>query len=286
MINPKDVLIPKSLNDALLNNNIGIFVGAGLSIGAGFPSWKGLLSELIDIVKQETSIPDEKITELKNLIKNPSKYLMVAEELKDILPSDLYKFVKTKFDDKTIKPTGIHNKLLKINSKFIITTNYDILLENAYVSEYHMMPSVYTYKDAASINYSVCSGDKFILKAHGDSSRAPNEIILTDKDYRNIIYNERGYQSVLHVLFSTFNILFLGVSLNDPEINLLLGYIHHIFHGGTPTHYALMPDDEITTTEKERWRKDYNIQIITYNPEDNHKEIEDYVDAILKIQNV
>jgi len=276
--------IPPSLITALKKSNCGLFVGAGLSITAGFPCWKDLLLELTTQLKDETNTPNIKIEELKSLIDNPAKYLLVAEEIKELLPSGLHKFIKRRFDDKKIIPTSLHRKLFEINNKFILTTNYDTLLENAYVKVKHEMPTVYTYKDAASINYNLCENEHFILKAHGDSSRAPKEIILTDKDYRSIIYNERGYQSVLHVIFSTFNILFLGISLTDPEILLLLGFIHHIFHGGSPDHYALIPINNVTETEINRWKKDYNINIITYDPVDEHRQVEEFIDELISKQ--
>ena len=276
--------IPNNLIKAINKGNCGVFVGAGLSINAGFPSWKSLLSELIEKVRVETKTPPEKIDELISLINNPAKYLLVAEELRDLLPTELHKYIKEKFDNKSIKPTTLHERLFSLTNNFIVTTNYDTLLENAYVKVKQEMPSVYTYKDAASINYNLYERDYFILKAHGDASRAPKEIVLTEKDYRNIIYNERGYQSVLQVMFSTSNILFLGVSLNDPEINLLLGFIHHIFHGGSPDHYALMAQDQVTATEIDRWRKDYNINIITYDPIDDHNQVQEFVEGLISKQ--
>ena len=72
-----------------------------------------------------------------------------------------------------------------------------------------------------------------------------------------------------------------GISLNDPELLLLLGYIHNIFHGGSPTHYALVSGDVVSETEVERWRKDYNIEIIKYDPKDNHIEVKTFLEKII-----
>ncbi len=276
--------IPMNLIDSIKKGKCGLFIGAGLSINAGFPTWKELILELIDKVKKETRTPVSKTDELTSLVNNPTKYLLVAEEIRDLLHTGLTKYIKVRFDDNKIEPTSLHKKLFSIYHNYMITTNYDLLLENAYVKVNGRMPNVYTYKDASSINYNLYEREKFILKAHGDSSRAPEEIILTEKDYRRIIYNERGYQSILQAMFSTSNILFLGVSLNDPEINLLLGFIHHIFHGGAPDHYALMQRDQVTETEIDRWRKDFKINIITYDPADNHKQVEEFVDGIIAKQ--
>lgn len=275
------ITIPPKLKTAYLDGSFGIFVGAGLSQGAGLPNWETLLLELISHAQENDMLSDAKEADLLKLVKDSSKYLLVAEELREVLNTDLQKFIKKRFDDDSIEPTEVTKKTIRLKSKFIITTNYDTLMENSYIKVHSKMPNVLTYRDAATINYNILSNIPFILKAHGDAKRAPNEIILTEKDYRNIIFKENGYQSVLHVLFSTSSILFLGASLKDPELNLVLSYIHNIFHGGGPSHFALINSNEVTSVEKDRWRKDYNINIITYDPHDNHKEVENLIDALI-----
>lgn len=275
--------LPPKLIDSYKNGSFGIYIGSGISRASGLPDWKSFLNELISYAKDNNFINDSQKSELELLIEKPSNYLMVAEELKDILTSDLPKYIKAKFDNKALTPSDALCKMIKLKNKFIITTNYDTLIEKAYAKVYSDIPNPLTYKNASAINYNILTNESFILKAHGDAKSAANEIILTEKDYRNIIFREKGYQSVLHVLFSTCNILFLGASLNDPELKLLLGYIHNIFHGGSPDHYALINKNDISSTEIARWRKDYNINIIPYDPIDNHKQVELYIDELLKI---
>jgi hypothetical protein len=265
---------------AIDKGSFGVYVGAGLSMGAGLPSWPQLLNDLIDIIERK-GIAASRIDEMRILSSQPAKFLLLAEEIRDLIQNDLEKLIRERFEDKSKQPTETHDSLVKLKTKFIITTNYDTLIEKALVKNYNnFFPTVYTYKDASSINYSLWNNDHFVLKAHGDA-KTPKEIVLTERDYRNIIYNQSGYQSILHAIFSTNSILFIGVSLNDPELLLLLSYIHNIFHGGTPNHYALMSRDAVNQTEIERWRKDYNIQIVSYDPVDNHKEVKNYIDEIL-----
>lgn len=275
--------IPPKLIESYKNKSFGVYVGAGLSRASGLPDWGNLLNNLIDYARENGNIQDAKSDELKKL-NEPSNYLLLAEELKDILASDLPKYIKRNFDNKDLKPTETLCKIVQLNYKFIVTTNYDTLIEKAYAKVFSDIPNPLTYKNASAINYNILTNEPFILKAHGDAKSAANEVILTEKDYRNIIFKEKGYQSVLHVLFSTCNVLFLGASLKDPELKLLLGYIHNIFHGGSPDHFALISKDEITGTEIDRWRKDFNINVITYDPAENHKEVENFVDHLLALQ--
>lgn len=272
----------EDIKKAINKNSFGLYVGAGLSIGAGLPSWPQLLNELIDSLERKGIANKDNANEMRKLSNIPSKYLLLAEEIRDLAQNDLERLIRDRFEDKTKQPTKTHNILVKLKSKFIITTNYDTLIEKALVKNFaNYFPTIYTYKDASSINYSLWNNDHFVLKAHGDA-KTPKEIILTEKDYRNIIYNQSGYQSILHAIFSTNSILFVGVSLNDPELLLLLGYIHNIFHGGSPNHYALIAENAVTNTEIERWRKDFNIHIIPYNDRDNHIEVKEYLENILR----
>jgi SIR2-like domain len=273
-------MIPPNLIDAYKKGSFGVFVGAGISQGSGLPSWQSLLKELIEDCKKNGTISTKKASELLKISKDTSKYLLIAEELREIMGADMQKYIQKRFDEDTLKPSLTLKAIIKLNYKFIITTNYDTLIERAFVED-GVVPNDITYKDAATINNNLLNSKSFLLKAHGDARRSWNEIIITEKDYRNIIYREPGYQSVLQVIFSMFNILFLGVSLNDPELKLLLGYIHNVFHGGSPQHFALMDKTKITPTEIERWRKDFQINIIPYDPKDDHKAVHDLVVELL-----
>lgn len=274
-------MVKDDIVKAIKKGSFGIYVGAGISMGSGMPSWESLLNELIDLIEAKGIVPD-KVPEMRQLLKFPNKYLMIAEDIRDLIQKDLEDLIRIKFEDRTKLPNSTHDVIVKLKSKFIITTNYDTLIEKALIKNYdNHFPTVYTYKDSSNINYSLWNGDHFVLKAHGDA-KSPKDIILTEKDYRHIIHNLNGYQSILHAIFSTNSILFVGVSLNDPELLLLLGYIHNIFHGGSPIHYALLPVNSITKTEIDRWRKDFNIECITYNSENNHIELKNYLNELLE----
>ncbi len=106
-------------------------------------------------------------------------------------------------------------------------------------------------------------------------------IILTEKDYRKILYTKLAYKSILNTLFSSFNILFLGASLADPETKMLLGYIHSVFSGHNPAHFALMSNESVNPVEAKRWLKDFNIKIITYDPKNNHSEVDRFLKMLI-----
>lgn len=272
--------IPIDLINSFKNERGGLYIGAGLSQAVGLPNWEGLLSDLIALSEKVSYKPNrEFIDNCKELSKQSSKFLILAQELKDFLQDSFRKYIIEKYSDNCPPPSSIHLKLISISYKFIITTNYDTLLENAYVQVNNKQAKVYTFKDSPDIAYDLWNGRPFILKAHGDANKTQQGIILTEKDYREILFQERGYQSILQSLFTTKTILFIGTSLVDPELKLLLSFIHSSFHGGGPTHYALISEKEMNTVEAESWRKNFNIQIIPYSPVNNHEEVSHFIDT-------
>jgi hypothetical protein len=270
--------IPIDLVQSFKQGKGGVFVGAGLSQRAGLPSWEGLLTDLIELAEKVSYKPNHDfIRSCKELLTHPSKYLLLAQELKDFLQDSFRKYIIEKYADNCPTPTEDHLKIINYPYQFIITTNYDTLLENAFVKVHGKQAKVHSFKDSPDIAYDLWNGRPFILKAHGDANKSQQGIILTEKDYRQILFQEKGYQSILQSLFTTKTILFLGSSLSDPELKLLLSFIHSSFHGGGPTHYALVCENEMNNVEAESWRKNFNIQIIPYSSENNHKEVSEFI---------
>jgi hypothetical protein len=125
----------------------------------------------------------------------------------------------------------------------------------------------------------------FILKAHGDAAKPGNGIILTINDYRGLA-RERAYQSLLASIFTLNSVLFVGVSLNDPELLVMLDYLADTFEPGSrPIHYALIAKEEINPIEEERWLKDYLIQIIPISSANDYADVPGAIEALMKSEN-
>ncbi|MFC4732605.1 SIR2 family protein [Salipiger abyssi] len=265
--------IPTELFDAYREGKCGVFVGAGLSQGAGLPDWAGLLVSLIDKAESDYSIPKEKADDCRKLAEDPAKFLMLAQEMKEVLGVEFKSVIEDVFGRADLQPTQAHELLVSLKgNRFIITTNYDMLIEQAFAKNEQYRQG-YKYYEAHALQRDLYKRAFFILKAHGDAKTAPEHIILTDKDYRRILYKEPGYQSALQSIFTMYSVIFLGSSLKDPDLQLLLNYINAAFPEGGIPHYALMTTDEIGNTERGRWKKDYNMRIIPISSEDNYEDI-------------
>jgi NAD-dependent SIR2 family protein deacetylase len=265
--------IPTGIKEAFGKNKAGIYVGAGVSASVGLPIWNSFLKILIEKVEEINIVSAEKKKDLYSLLADNAKFLTLAEELKELLSSDFYRIITELFKETTPDPSDLHEEIIKLPSRFIITTNYDNLLEKAYIKIKMAEPNKFSFYDATDLIYYLFNEKHFILKAHGDAGKARQGIILTEKDYREILFNNLGYKSILENLFLSHCIIFLGTSLTDPELLLLLKYVQNVFEGGNVKHYALIDKKHINQTEVERWKKDYNIEVLKYDPHDNHIEV-------------
>ena len=273
--------IPEALRQAYGAGRCAVLVGAGASKGAGLPLWGELLSRMIDSAVAHKVITPEREGEYRNLATRTDKFLMVASGLKDDLRSHFDQFIEETFIVPKPQPTPLHEALVALDKlQFVLTTNYDTILERAFRKRNDDV-SVCSFTDAGEVQRRLSRREFFILKAHGDATKLGNKIVLTDVDYRNLLFGQRAYQSLLSAMFTMFTFIFVGASMTDPEISLLLSYIADSFSPNAgPTHYALMAAEDVTQVETDRWFKDFKIQLITVSKQNNYAELTEFLQAL------
>lgn len=273
--------IPESLRQAYGAGRCAILVGAGASKGAGLPLWGELLTKMIDSAVAHKVITADREAEYRQLATQTDKFLMVASGLKDDLRSHFDQFIEETFIAPKPAPTALHQALVALDKlQFVLTTNYDTLLERAYRKRDDDV-AVCSFTDAGEVQRRLSRREFFILKAHGDATKLGNKIVLTDVDYRNLLFGQRAYQSLLSAMFTMFTIVFVGASMADPEVSLLLSYIADSFSPNAgPTHYALMAAEDVTQVEKDRWFRDFKIQLITVSKQDNYAELTEFLSEL------
>lgn len=272
--------IPTDLLNAYKENRVAALVGAGASAASGLPLWGALIELMASEAKANRHITASRASEYKRLAKFPDKYLMVASSLKEDFGSNFDALIEKIFLRSKHAPAPVHTSLAKLKRlQFVVTTNYDTLLERVFRGADPDV-AVCTYLEISEIQRRLARREFFLLKAHGDAAKA-SSIILTDADYRALLYHRRAYQSLLSSMFTMYSIIFIGASLNDPEIKLLLGFIADSFHpSGGPLHYALMPEEDYSKTEEDRWFRDYNVKFIPVSKAGNFAEVPQFLDAL------
>jgi len=270
--------IPEGLRKDYRDGDCAVLVGAGASKGAGLPLWGELLNKMIDSAVSHGVINQSKEAEYRSIATRSENFLMVASGLKDDLGCHFDQFIAETFITPKPAPTELHEALVALDKlRTVVTTNYDTLLDRSFRKRDEDV-AVCSFTDADEVERRLRRHEFFILKAHGDATKPGKKIVLTDVDYRNMLIDLTDYQKLLGIMFSIFTFVFVGASVLDPEISLLLNYL-----AGSrapylrPTHYALMTAEDVIHVEKERLIRDFRIQIITVSKQNNYAEVTEFL---------
>ncbi|MFQ5629427.1 MAG: SIR2 family protein [bacterium] len=280
--------IPQRLVEAARVQNLVPLVGAGISHQAGdvFPGWNAFLKQMKERAVANKYVSATEGEELEQLI-DGGKPLMAAEALRYSLPGDEYESIlEEKFDPPDVHPAEVHKALFRLNPPMILTTNYDRLLEDAYAEEFKRSVKVLTYRDAVTAQRFLQSGRvngnrPIVFKIHGTIDE-PEGIVLSERDYRHLVYRQPGYRLVLSAIFLTKVILMLGFSFADPELRLLLEGLRESLKNRSHPDYIFLPKSAIGAVESRRLRDDFGVQVITYDPSPGHQEVLQLINFLIK----
>ena len=210
--------------------------------------------------------------ELRALLRK-GHFQEVAGECAELLRGDLYRdFIQNTFRREGIVPTKIHHLLLGLPLGAIVTTNYDNLIERTYARKLPSddYPLTYTSKNVAKLPRLCTEKRFFIFKMHGDADDIET-VVLTKKDYQNIIHSSPLYQTSLAQIFAARTALFIGYGLRDQNLDLILSAQASLFKDYGRRHYAFFPD--AGTILPKSFSEHYNITIIPYSSKNGHKEL-------------
>src|SRR5579864_2574805 len=124
--------------------------------------------------------------------------------------------------------------------RMAITTNYDRLLESSYPNSQR---TVLTWKDATAVLRALQLNRFVVLKTHGAIGDGPS-LILSTRQYRNLIYANPLFWQVLKWIFMTKTCLFVGASLQDSDLSQLFHEAITECGQSFGPHYALLPETE------------------------------------------
>lgn len=184
MINYEDENFKNTIIDAVNQDKLVVFVGAGLSRLCGFPSWNGLANSLIDYctVNPNCDFDYEQNDMIKIKIKDNKELISIAKDiLHNAYNSDDAYFQKIQdifnFDNITniecIENEKRIVKTMNLLTNTIVTTNVDAILDkNKYVAF-----DKETYRKSKKENI-----HSRIIHIHG-SITAPITMVFTNKEY-------------------------------------------------------------------------------------------------------
>ncbi len=239
----------REIEKAIKSDELGAFIGAGLSIPAGFCSWKELLKE----PAEEIGLDVEKENDLVNL----AQYYSNSKKRTSI--DDL---IKGQFSQ-LVKPTENHKLLSQLPISTFWTTNYDKLIEKALEDN---MKKPYIKTKDEQLRGTNHDFDAIVYKLHGDVE-SPEDVVLTRSDYEEFGYNKRKlFREVLEGDLLTKTFLFLGFSFEDPNFNYVIGRLRVLLdEKNTRKHYCIMKRVQDTDEDYEYKKAKQELQIEDLN---------------------
>jgi len=208
---------------AIQEGNAGLFVGAGISQGAGFVDWKGLLKPLA----KEISLNIDKENDL----------LEVAQFYKNKMcgRGEINQEIINNFSKDTILTENI-KILTRLPIYTYWTTNYDKLLEEGFKLNNRKIDVKVEQEQLAR---TVPKRDAILYKMHGDVEY-PNKAVLTKDDYETYAEKRPLFRSALKGDLIAKTFLFIGFSFEDPNVNYILSQIHSLVEENKRQHYCII----------------------------------------------
>lgn len=208
---------------SLDRGSASVFVGAGLSRRANYPSW----SELLKSIAAELGLDIESEYDLAGL----AQYSLNRNSQNR---NRLSKLIVEHFPPKPApEPFQI---LARLPLRHVWTTNYDELIEAAWRANQKLLA-------VKSINSDLTTeipwAHTVLYKMHGSVTH-PTNIVIAKDDYELYRRTRPGFLQVLTAHLVSRQILFLGFSFTDPNLSHLFAVIRETFEEAAPTHYAIV----------------------------------------------
>jgi hypothetical protein len=265
--------IPVELIDAIRQKRVIPFIGAGLSMNLGLPSW----SKLIEIVSGELGL-DPDIARIHGDFLQIAEYYYLINSGLGTLRSKLDRIFNN--DSIDISSSLPHILLPDLKAPAIYTTNWDNLIERAFDYKHVSYNKIVTINDLINSKPDLTN----IVKFHGDFSR-DETIVFTESSYFKRLDFETALDIKLRSDMLGRVVLFLGYSFSDLNIRYMWYKLIDLFQSVTLRHsdtYAYI------VTTKPNPIFDYichislNIKVITLDPTDIGGSLVIFLESLIR----
>ena len=224
------------LRNAKDHNNLVLFVGAGASMDSGMPSW----TQAVEQIASKLSFPDS--DKLYDPLKIPQYYFNERGQKEYIqLMRKVFLY------GMPLKTTPLHKKLIDCHAETIITTNYDHLIEQAAEENNEIR---YVISKDSDLPYKNSSRE--LIKMHGSFEN--DNFVLKEDDYLQYSLNFRLIETYIKSIVGSKVILFIGYSLNDPDVKQIFAWVKDILKNDFQRAYLVLSNVEKNDIEKSYFR--------------------------------
>ncbi|MBZ7951835.1 SIR2 family protein [Campylobacter sp. RM9939] len=244
----------KNIKKAHDGNYLSIFAGAGISANSGLPEWGTLMKDISkELYGDKKDKKDKKDKENKE---DKEDNLVLAEKFYNQFGENYYYQKLNEYVPNDAKPHELHKKIVKLNPKNLITTNWDNLFEKAIDEEgcfYNII------KKDEDIGFA--TGFSKLIKMHG--SLEDYNIVFKEEDYLRYSDNFPLIENYIKGIFSTDLVLLMGYSLSDNNVKQIISWINSKANNIKPI-YFIKIDKNFDHLEFDFY-KNKNIYILYLN---------------------
>lgn len=202
-------MIPDTLLSAFKSENVILFVGAGVSMNLGLPSWNDLIAKMAEDLDYDPEIYTT-FGEHYAL----AEYYRITKGSIGPLRSWMDREWHSNHID--VSSSNIHKLIVKADFPIIYTTNYDRWLEYAFDYYKKEYIKIVTVSDIARIR----DGKTQIVKFHGDFD-CESSIVLDESSYFERLEFESPLDIKLRSDVLGKTVLFIGYGLSDINLRFL-----------------------------------------------------------------
>ena len=270
----------RQLSDELqqTGHNLVAFLGAGTSRQAGLPLWK----ELMEKMDRETEKYSSRPPHVRRSVLRTSDLLWQAEFFRDELDrrARYEGFLEAEFGGQLNDSRGVFKQIARLRFRHFLTTNFDSFIEQSLQAADVPFKRVdWTNRQACRdffLRYLAPSTPPAVIHLHGRADQ-PASIILTHEDYVQRYVSTSEYVEKVSVLFATLRLVFIGFSLEDPDLKFILRQVNTRFGTGDVQNFAIIgfPRDAEgqAVVERERLERQFGISAIFYDEANGHQAL-------------
>jgi N-acetylmuramoyl-L-alanine amidase len=244
-------MVSAELRESFQRNEVALFIGAGLSMGASLPGWIELIRPLAQSVGSRWPDNESDLT---------TNHLLIATQHYENRQGRhaLISHLCGALDTSGMQPTSVHEFMALLPVRIIFTTNYDNLIEQA-LRQAGKHPTVIVEESELafwredSVN---------LVKLCGDLDR-PASIVITQRDFNTYFPSHPRLAERLRATLEIKTALFLGYSLQDPFFNQIWDHIGLDFGKLRRWAYAVLFDADALTIDDLHQRSIHVINLET-----------------------
>ena len=251
-----------NLQDLMKVGEVTPFIGAGMSVDFGYPTWDGFLDRAI-----REEVDDARQGELQAL-RTQKEFLPLAEKLDAYTNGGAGELIAAVFHESKMKPVEAPEDhycrlLQKMGVHTYVTTNYDRVIEAHVPGIGVFLPT--TLRKIEEITEQDRRRTPYLLKLHGTYERLES-LVLTESQYRENYPEDASAvnPAVLRHLWQNKVLLFLGCSLEKDYVVDQMEAMSR--ENRAVHHFAVMglPESEAQLREKVRALRHLKIRPIWY----------------------